>query len=225
MKNGNIIKDNKMKIIRVIFLILIFHSFSVLPVFAHDSWIDFSDPGNALSEGQLTVKISNGHAFPESKIAIAERVINYFKVIKPDGKIISLKTYVQGNYRAAQIKPVKEGTYILMAGLKNPPRYFLKSVVSIKKCTKTDLKTGEDFENVPEKCLMNLRKGERVVLTVFFKGKPVQSPLSFSINGTKNFSTSTDRKGNYELSIRSNGKYLVTSSLKGKTCSLTFEIK
>ena len=108
--------------------------------------------------------------------------------------------------------------------MKNPPRYFLKSIFTYGKCSRTDLKTGETLEIVPEKCPSALKIDERLILKLYYNGKAIQSNMTFSIDGKSNFSSSTNKNGEYKLTIRNKGKYLITSSYKGKGCSLTFEI-
>ncbi len=196
-----------------------------VPLLAHENWIELTKSKESNTKVNILVSIGSGHSFPESVFALKDRVVNYCRVIMPDGEMKNIVTKQKGNFRLGDIGTVKNGTYIVLAGLKNPPRYFLKSIITIGKCSKNDFNTGEAFEIVPGECPLELNMGDRLRLRIVLEGKPVQAQLSFSINGENNFSTSTNRKGEYELNIRKSGHYLVTSSIKGKACSLTFTIE
>ncbi len=196
-----------------------------VPLLAHENWIELTKSKESNTKINILVKIGSGHSFPESVFALEDSVVNYCRVIMPNGKMENIVTNQKGNFRLGDIGSVKKGAYIVLSGLKNPPRYFLKSIITIGKCSKTDFNTGEPFEIVPGECPSGLNRGDRLKLRIILEGEPVQTQLSFSINGENNFSTSTNRKGEYELNIRKSGHYLVTSSIKGKTCSLTFTIE
>lgn len=188
---------------------------------AHNSWIDcFNQSGKT-----VIVKISNGHSFPESIMALKDKIITYCKVVTPNKRSIEIKTKESKRYRLGRISISNNGTYIVTAALKNPPRYFLKSIFVIGDCTTGTLESGELFEIVPGKCPGHFKKGASIPLQVLFDGKPVATSLSFSIDGKRNFHSNTDRSGRYQLKILYPGKYLITASHQGKVCSLTFEIK
>jgi len=205
-----------------IFAILIVSPFHLL---AHSSWID-SSIGDAGSEkGKIIFKIGNGHHFPVSEMAIGDNVINYCRVITPKGGVIEIKTEARGMFRVGSFKSVGDGCYIIIAGLKNPPRFFLKSILINGKCNRIDFRTGEQFEIIPEGSISRCKIGDSIRLNVYLNGKSIQSSLSISVDGKINFFTGTDKNGQYDLRIKENGKYLITSLYKGKGCSLSFEIR
>lgn len=202
-------------------LLLIILPGIILPLYAHENWIDSSEQ----SGKTIIVKIANGHTFPESRIALKDRILTYCRVQTPDKKIIPLQTKQSGTYRQGALPVNKNGAYLITAALKNPPRYFLKSIVVIGNCTTGSLKAGELFEIVPGKCPETHGKSNQIPLQVFYDGKPLATSLSFSIDGKHNFHSNTDRSGQYQLRTKYPGTYLITASYKGKGCSLTFVIK
>lgn len=191
---------------------------------AHESWIDIEVQKKPGMEGHIKIKIGNGHGFPKSDMALTDTVINSCKVINPSGKIYQIDTHADGSYRIGYAPATMEGIYLIVAGLKNPPRYFLKSISVIGACSNRPLGAGESMEIVPEQCPASLSVGNKLTLRVYINGAPVPAPLTFSINGKNNFSTSTNTAGEYSLKIPRKGKYLITSSLTGRECSLLFEI-
>lgn len=196
----------------------------VSELFSHGNWIDTTSGGRGRKR-LISIKLCNGHSFPVSSHKISKRVINRFQVISPDGKITKLILTEREKLLESSFPVDQEGTYIVEGALKNPPRYFLKSVFTHKKCRKSRLKLGAEFEIVPDNCPSTLKTGDRLSLRIFFKGKPLASSLSISIDGKANFHTSTDRQGVYSFTVRRKGHYLITTTHGGKSCSLTFQIK
>ncbi|MCP4134404.1 MAG: DUF4198 domain-containing protein [bacterium] len=208
---------NKNRFFGVVILVFLFTGV----LYSHENWMD----AEAGKGDVITVTISNGHHFPNSKLLLKKRVINYTRVILPGGKKVELATAASGKTRKAEFNAPGEGTYIIVGALKKPPRYFLKTIITKGKGTGTaNLNAGEEFEIVPAQLPLKTKTGGKLPLTVLYKGKPVMASLDISIKDKKNFSTYTGNNGIYKLGIRTSGKYLVTATYNGKKSSLVFVV-
>jgi uncharacterized GH25 family protein len=209
-----------MKFFFIIFLLFAGNAFTI-SLSAHENWLEVIP---VVNEKSVEVRINNGHNFPKSRLSLNDDVISYCKIYTPEKKYIELKTKKEKLFRKGSYKIKDKGCYSAISGLKNPPRYFLKSLFYIGNCSKNNIKLGEEFEIVVVNYSSSAKKGDVLKIKVYFKGKPVQVPLSISINGNTNWRTSTDRKGFFKLKLVKSGKYLITSYHKGKGTSLTFKI-
>jgi uncharacterized GH25 family protein len=191
--------------------------------FSHENWID-TTIRKTKKKRTLSIRICNGHSFPVSSHKLSKRIINLFQVISPDGKRRKLRINERNTHLESSCEMTQAGTYAVEGTLKNPPRYFLKSLFTHKKCQKSQLTLGSDFEIVPDNCPSIMKIGDRLSLKILFNGKPLAASLSISIDGKANFHSSTDRQGIYSFTLRRRGHYLVITTHGGKSCSLTFQI-
>jgi uncharacterized GH25 family protein len=205
-------------------LLIIFMLSLTSELYSHEVWIDATSRG-AKNKRSVAIKLCNGHSFPASSFKISKRIIRSFQVVSPDGKITKLRISEREKHLESSYEIKQAGTYVVEGTLKNPPRYFLKSLFSHKRCQKSKLKLGREFEIVPDNCPSILKIGDRLSLKILFNGKPLAASLSVSIDGKTNFHSSSDRQGVYSFTIRRRGYYLVTTAHGGKSCSLTFQIK
>jgi len=186
---------------------------------AHENWVTYWQKGN-----RIAIAICNGHEFPASSLLLKERIINYAYIITPLGKRIKVKTKAAGNKRIVSYSAPVKGTYIVITALKNPPRYFMKTLFTVGTATH-NLIAGEDLELITRRNPHNLKKGERAIITLNYKGKAVSGDLSVLTPGGKRISSFTNSKGQFVLPLRRGGIYLVSGFYRGKGCTLVFRIK
>ena len=206
------------KIDLAIIIILIFLC-SQISLFGHDAWIDYEGTGN-----KVTIKIAGGHHFPRSDFLIKERLVRYCKVKTPGGNEKALTLSKKGNYHVATLAMNQKGDYIIYGGLRNPVRYFMKTIISHGKGGKVRA-LGEKYEIVPEKSPGDLKIGDRLKIAFLYQNNHVQTGISCTIDGKRNFSSFTNSKGIYSLRISRKGTYLLCSSYRGKTASLLFKVR
>lgn len=187
---------------------------------AHESWIE----ARSLRRGGknlLVVKIGNGHHFPRSEMAVAPRLVRNVTVTDSSGKKYAVTLKPRGKYLEGSVSGLAEGTCLVQATLKNPPRFFLSAVVTIGgKGTSSSLETGELFEIRPLADPSRVKKGGKLKLRVLYMGKPLSTDIHVSINGKGNFSAFTDSRGEFNLRLITGGKYLVTVTSAGRGASL-----
>ena len=198
--------------------------------FSHEHWINLENFYPIRGE-KTKIFICSGHYFPKSSTVLGERLLHDTKVISPEGKEYLYKTEEKRNHRVGEVIFESTGTYIITFSLKRPPlkepEYWAKSIVIVEKENKdeTFYKVGDGLEIVPREKISTLKKGEELPLILLYKGKPVESTLSVSVEGKKNFFLRTKKNGTAMLKIKREGRYLITAAYRGKGCSLTFCIR
>lgn len=203
--------------------------FTVGILFGHDHWIDcetfYPAPGQT-----ATIRICSGHYYPESALAIKERLIDESSISNPSGNRNPLPTEPVGMHREGIISFPTPGTYLVQVVLKrsqlSEPDYRMKAIIIAGGETpgEVNYSLGEGLEIVPVRNLGMVNIGDTLPLQAFYDGKPVQGTFTVSVDGKKNFNLSTDRSGLANLRIDRGGKYLVTFHHLGKGCSLTYEL-
>ena len=197
---------------------------------SHEHWIDPEDfypvPGE-----KTVISICSGHYFPKSSFALANRLLDDTRIIGQDGKEYAYETRSEENRRVGEFSFESAGihliTFSLMKPLLKELLYSAKSIVLVGKPTedKISYTTGCLIEIVPGKDIFSLKRDEELPLKLLYNGKPTRSTFSISVNGKKNYFLQTNREGIARLKITAKGRYLITSSYKGKRCSLTFCIR
>ncbi|GEM_PF-2775182 len=198
------------------FLLLVF-SFGLL--FSHNFWIDYSNPFPEKGE-KIEIYIKGGHSFPESEIAVKERLIGKFSVITPSGKEIPLDFSKKDKLISAEFSPQEEGTYIVYFILQKPDGekfYFAKSYFYVK--NKTEIKNlNHELEIVVEK--FNFKKDEKINVKFLINGKKTKKTLEY-----------TNKKGHGFIKYRlgkpavykvQEGINVIFCEKGGKSCTITF---
>lgn len=198
--------------------------------FAHEHWIDMSDfypDANTVQK----VFICSGHSFPESSIALKDRVLHDAHIIAPDGTVKAFE-YVDGTKkRSAEVSFQTNGIHKVGFVLKQPqmkePLHWAKALVVVdKKNDNPDLYvTKKGLEIALKGTISTLTKGDQLPLTVLYNGKQVDARLSIQPEQGKSIILSTTSKRPAILSISQSVRYLITTSYKGKSCSLTFAVQ
>ena len=199
-------------------------------VFAHEHWIDMTNVYPAAGETQK-VFICSGHSFPESSIVLKDRVLHDAEIIKPDGTTERFETAEDTKRRSAEFSLNSNGTHIVGFALKQPqmkePMYWVRaiSVVGGTNDNERLYSTGKGLEIVPGSKVSSLKQGDKLPLVVLYNGKQIDTRLSILPEEGKSMTLSTTSKRPASLDVSEEGRYLVTTSYKGKSCSLTFAIQ
>lgn len=196
---------------------------------AHDYWID-SNHFTAEPEQSVTIYLCGGHYFPESILAVKDKLVFKTCIIDPSGNSIPFETVKDNKRRRGAVTFTKQGTHLAVAVLKRPqlkePEYWMKAIfiVGSETVDTSGYKIGEGLEVVPNKNISTLKSADNLPLQALFNGDSVQGTFTVSIGGKKNLFLRTDNEGRANLPVKRGGKYLITFSHKGKGCSLTFQI-
>jgi len=197
---------------------------------AHEHWVDLETFYPAIGETNR-ISICSGHSFPKNSILLRKSLLHNLKVFLPDGKATAFKTTSQDKRWITDFVFKTEGVVIVSFSLKKPqieePLYRATAIVI---CGNTDkdkasYSTGKGLEIVPTGKLSQAKKTGTLQLILLSNGKRVSARLTILPEHGKNTILSTTEKRPAELKITKGGRYLVTTSYKGKGCSLTFALK
>lgn len=209
-----------------IFLILVFFLFSKIS-FSHEVWIDLENFTPEKNE-KTKIFICSGHYFPKSEQAIDEKILHNTKIITPSRKVFEYSTKKSKNLREGEYRFEEEGTYLILLSIKRPvtqePVYLSKAIVSVGRESDFQYTAEQELEIIPLKNISLIKKGDTLPLKILFDRKPAKVTLNISVEGKKNFSISSNEKGEAELKINNFGRYLIFTNYKGKGCSLTFYV-
>lgn len=216
--------------IRRTLVILIFLSVTLPAVArAHEHWLDISSFFPAKGS-EVEVTVCSGHDYPGSVFALKDEVTGTLTVSCPDGNDLSLETARGEKSRSVKFAPVAAGVYLLHLELKRPkmerPAYEMKAVMitGVEKDDPSLYSCGEGLEIVPLEAISRLSAGEDLKVRVLMDGEAVASELEVI--------PAKGRTGWYKASpgepavirVGSSGRYLITTNISGRGCSLVFEI-
>jgi len=194
---------------------------------AHEYWIALEHYPPALAQA-VKVVLGGGHSFPQSDIALSDRVLQETYLFTPDGKKLTYPSVEEKGRRVGEITLALEGEYLLSFSVQRPgqsePQYCAKAIIVAGKGGKGKLsyQTGCILEIVPESEISSLRVGGELRLKVLYQGQPIRGTLQVSIEGKKNFFVQTDSQGMARLALSRPGRYLMTVSHQSKGSSLSF---
>ena len=214
---------------RKILPIFIYIFFSTSIIFSHELWM-FTDNFHPNEGKQIKLSICSGHYFPKSNFKIKKSLIKdvFIKnsekrsdiIIKSEGKhwesSFSIKN---GSTHLAVFTLVKKG--------KTEPFFWGRALIEPLNPTrkKSEYITGEGLEIILLNNISQLKENDTLELKALFNGEPVKFNGKISVNGGKNIFLSSDNTEPVKLNKIKKGIYLITTSFKGKGCSLTFEIR
>lgn len=195
---------------------------------AHEHWVDVEDYYPAAGKS-VKVHVCSGHAFPESSTVLKERVLRGTRVIAPGGKASDYQASEAGKKRTARIELGEAGVHLVLFELGPPqmkePMYQAKAIVIAGDGDdEAKYAVGHGLEIVPMDKLSGLSKGGKLSLAVLYNGTRIAARITIEPEQGKSSVLSTTAKRAAEFKVPGEGRYLVTTSHKGKTCSLTFAV-
>lgn len=199
-------------------------------VSAHEHWVD-TETFYPVVGKERKIFICSGHGFPESSIVLKDRVLHNTEITKPDRTTASYEAVEDGKRRSGNFTFDSPGTYVVGFTLKQPqmkePMFRAKSIVVAggRDDNEKLYSLGKGLEIVPGSKISTIRKGDKLPLTVLYDGVRVNAFLSILPEQGKSLSLGTTSERAASLSISKAGRYLVTTSYRGKSCSLTFAVQ
>lgn len=194
---------------------------------AHEHWIDVDDFCPAANT-PVNVNICSGHYFPKSSFALKENVLNSVELINSGGEITSIETTAKENNSTGTFALKSEGTAILHFTLKRKqakdPSYEAKAILISKngEDKPASYATGSGLELAPSQALTGLKKGDELPLFLLLDGKRVSGSIEIVPEGGKTSFLKTETDKAAMLRLSESGRYLATTSIKGRGCSLVF---
>ena len=196
---------------------------------AHDYWIS-AGVYNPLPGTEVSVDICGGHYFPKSSFAVSEKLVNRLEVTAPDGggRMLLTAESEDGKKRSGSCVFESTGTYLVQCRLKKPGASeisaWLKAIVISGEDVPGQYYSGSGLEIVPGEMISKLGKKDILPVNVYLDGRKIRSAVTvYPEKGRKRrYNTATNIPA--KVKIRKPGRYLLTASYKGASCSLTFEV-
>jgi len=196
---------------------------------AHEHWIDVDCFYPGVSQA-VTVHLCSGHRFPRSSFALKEEVVASFTCRGPDGVTIPLVTTGDGKQRTGAFEPATRGDHVLSFVLKRPraetPSFEGRAILVVgNQDDASCYATGRGLELVPEHPLADLVPGDVLPLSLRMDGRRIAGVLSVVPAGGKVSSLSTGAARPARAKLSQAGRYLVSATHAGRSCSLVFVVK
>jgi len=196
---------------------------------AHQHWIDL-DTFAAAQGADVGVRICSGHYFPKSALMLKGNVLKSVELLSPGGACATVPTTPAEKSRSGTLKPCKGGVHIVRLTLQRPrapqPSYEAKTLLLTEGAhdDPASYKVGRGLELVPGKAVSQLARGDELPLFALLDGKRVAAALEVLVEGGRGAFLKTTAEQPALLRIGRTGRCLVTTSIKGRGCSLVFMV-
>ncbi len=197
---------------------------------AHEHWIDAGEFYPAPGE-TVPLQIRSGHYFPKSSFALKDAVLHECFLRDPEGQTKPLITEIEEKQRIGIVVPQAEGTWIVGFSLKRPqaadPVYEAKTILVADGVTQavTGYANGEGLELVPQVSVATLKEGDKLPVALLLDGQPVDATITATAENGKTAFLRAQGGRPATLAVSTAGRYLLTSALRGRGCSLVFFVR
>ncbi len=191
---------------------------------AHEYWACLED-----HQGQLEMRICSGHAFPESDLLLAERLLAETAFVRPDGVVVPVKPVAANKYWRAEFAAEGPGVWTAAFALKRPPEeepFFRGRCLRVRGGADDPARyaMGKGLEIVPQAPLSRLKEGEAFAVALRWDGHPIEGKIMVTPENGSVMFFSTGRQRPAELKLPKAGWYLLTASHGGKSFALTIQV-
>lgn len=188
---------------------------------AHDHWILPSNFNPNVGD-TVEIYVRSGHHFPESEMALSDKIVHEVFVITPDNQKVNISTTINDKERKGKYIVSQDGIYrlvlILKRKLSSEPNFYGMSYFSTKQSTD---KKFEQVEYIKSQITPRFDNGKINGLQSFYDNNPISTTLNIYSDTGGNYSRITDKQGILENPFESKGCYLITTASSGITTSLT----
>lgn len=197
---------------------------------AHEHWVDVSDFYPSKGD-TVAVHVCSGHYFPKSAIVLKDKVLEGFHLWGPEQEPVDVETVAGEKRRSGVVVIEGEGVHVLEFSLRRPrapePSFEAKSlvVVNAEKDHWAGYGLGRGLELIPEKAISGLKVGDQLPIFVALDGKRVGASLEVLVEKGKASFLKSKSDHSAIVRIRKTGRYLVMASVRGRGCSLVFEVR
>ncbi|HSG28104.1 MAG TPA: DUF4198 domain-containing protein [Candidatus Krumholzibacterium sp.] len=195
---------------------------------AHEHWLELS---SFYPETGATVKVEvcSGHDYPGSIFAVKDGITGPLTATGPGGTSSSTGTVASGKSRTASVETAQDGVWLMNLELKRPgmefPAYEIKAILVTGSGPDdpASYALGKGLEIVPLGAISQAVKGEEIGFKVLLDGEPVGSELTVipEKGRTAWYKTAPGEPASVPMGDR--GRYLITTSVSGRGCSLVFD--
>jgi len=219
--------DRRRKPFRVRFLLGILALAS--NCYAHGHWIDldrfYPEAGEVVS-----LFVRSGHYFPKSAQALAEKVMQGVTARAPDGQTLAVEVATGKKEWLGTVTPKEGGTYLLAFSLKRPrapaPNYEGKAILVAGSGSDSPDRyvLGSGLELIPEKPVSELKPGDELPVWLALDGVKMEGEVEIVPENGKSTTARTSPEQPAAVKLRIAGRYLLTAGVKGRGCSLVFQV-
>lgn len=197
---------------------------------AHQHWVAVDTFSPAAGQ-DITVSVCSGHYFPKSALVLKDNVLRSVELLSPGGTSTTVQTAPEGKQRNGIAKPAAEGTHIVCLTLQRPhaplPSYEARTFLITRSAEDDPARyaVGRGLELVPAKALSQLSPGDELPLFALLDGKRVPAALEVLVEGGRSAFLKTTAEQPALLRITATGRYLATTGIRGRGCSLLFQVR
>ncbi len=205
---------------------------AMLPAVAalgHDFWLD---AGSLRPEGPgpVAIWVRGGHYFPNSAIALADRLIASLTVETPGGESSELQSETTGSERRGTFTPAASQLYRLSLVIQQPRQpapiawAHLFIVPAGAATDPAGYAASSGLEIVPRTKLESFAANSPIGFAVLRDGKPLSARIEFvAASGGGGWATAgPDQPA--EFTPRGSGRHLARAREDGQTATLVFEV-
>lgn len=197
---------------------------------AHQHWIDldrfYPGPGETAS-----LYVRSGHYFPKSIQKLSEKVMQGVTVRRPNGQTRAVEMTGAEKEWLGTFCPKEEGVYLIAFALKRSrapaPNYEGKAILVIGSGDDAPdhYALGSGLELIPEKPVSGLKPDDELPVWLALDGVRIEGELEIVPENGRSSATRAHADHPALVSLRDAGRYLVTASIKGRSCSLVFHVR
>ena len=205
----------------LVYVIIFFSIINFKNANAHDHWILPSNFNPNVGD-TVEIYVRSGHHFPESEMALSDKIVHEVFVITPDNQKVNISTTIDDKERKGKYGVSQDGIHRILFTLKrklsSEPNYYGMSYFSTKQSTD---KKCDQVEYIKLKIIPRFDNGKINSFQSFYDNNPLSTTLNIYSDTGKNYSRITDKQGILKNPFESDGCYLITTSSSGITTSLT----
>ena len=197
---------------------------------AHQHWTDFTTlyptPGETDS-----LYVRSGHNFPKTTLKVSEKVMQGVTVRTPDGQTLAVDVDAAKKQWLGALRPAGLGVYLVTFTLKRArapkPSYEAKTILvaGAEDDAPEKYGLGSGLELIPGRVVSGLRPGDELPISLVLDGVPVGGELEVVPEDGKAVYPKTSPEQPAMFIVKTPGRYLVTGSIKGRGCSLVFQVR
>jgi len=199
-------------------------------VSAHEHWIDLESFYPEVGD-TVGVQVRSGHYFPKSALTLSEKVMQGVSVVTPEGAPLSLDTEAGEREWTAAVAAQEQGVHVVSFALKRrraaKPTYEGRAifVVSPGDDSPDRHALGSGLELIPAAGVSELRPGGVVPVSLSLDGETIEGEVAVVPENGRGATVETGPGSPALVSLREAGRYLLSASVKGRGCSLVFQVR
>jgi len=177
------------------------------------------------------VHVRSGHYFPKSVLTLSKKVMQGVVLRTPDKRTLSVDIIPGDREWTGAISRQTKGVHVVTFSLKraraDKPQYEGKTILVVGDGPDlpADYAVGSGLELVPAKSVSDLNPGDELPVLLVLDGAAVGGSVEVTPENGRAVFVKTEPGRPAVVTVRNAGRYLVTAGLKGRGCSLVFQVR